>query len=447
MKKWMSWMLIVCMMVMLPIGAWAQEARDVLQNEQAPELVAQQDGAYAVIYNAEGAAAEKITQRDLIGCVDVSERDTTEDAEVAERLNQAYNQDFNTMMFDVHYGDVECKLHEDKLKDDMNEALKGSDLIAYDLVMYEKFDLKLYGEYADYLKNNEGSTIEMTFQLLDWQGAPIMVVSSADGNKWTIVENVVDNGNGTVTIRFEELGVIAFLLEQEKAAAVENSYQGVIVDPFNGEYPVAPGFTPSASGKPAPEVVPYDGETIAYIESKISDEKTAIKDDGQLIITPLSERDYVVDIQTHEHLEWAYKAIVEAENLGALTAKNTDTTFGEQINAALQAMGTDLTYEDMIVRDLFEITLYGENLEKFYDENNFITLTFAVDVSADEPLLVMVSDDSAAWYTLPAENVQVNNDGTITVHLPDLGAVAFVVESLNDAADMTNAVMSPGAGN
>lgn len=455
MKKWMSLVLAVGMLLASAVGAGAEQTTEgvILQDMKAPELVAQaaSDGtaAYAVLSDANGNEVGAIADLAQIGIVDVSERLSAADEAVSARLSSSYDD----MMLDVHFSDVKSQKHEGDLKIDINEALSSQDLLAYDLVMYEKFDLTLYGDYADYL-TTEGGSVKMTFKLQDWQPAPIMVVSSPDGKEWHIVEDVVNNGDQTITISFTELGTVAFLLTQEKVIALTETYQDIILASTEGtEIYASPMmhrmFTPSVSGKPAPSLIAFtvDGEVyIASIQNRTKTTYVPVANDLKLVITPVSMRDYVVDIQNHEHLEWAYAQILNAQTLNDLPVEEGAEGLGASVDALLSAMNTGLTYQDLIVRDLFEVTMYGEDLDYFYDNDQYLEAEFDVDLVQGEPLVVLVSDDSATWSVLPAEDVTVNASGSVTVRLSELGTVAFAVQAEDQSINMEGAVMSPATG-
>lgn len=462
MKKWMSLVLAVGMLLASAVSAGAEQATEgvILQDMKAPEVVAEaaNDGtaAYAVLSDSNGNEVAVITDRAQVGIVDVSERGDVADDKVAARLSGAYDD----MMYDEHFSDVKSLKHDGDLKIDINEALSSQDLLAYDLVMYEKFDLTLYGDYADYL-TTEGGSVKMTFKLQDWQPAPNMVVSSSDGKEWHIVEDVVSNGDQTITISFNELGVVAFLLSQENVIALTETYQDIILGSTEG----AEGtegteiyaasmmrrmFTPSVSGKPAPSLIAFTDENgevyIASIQNRAKTTYVPVANDMKLVITPVSARDYVVDIQIHEHLKWAYAQILNAQTLNDLPVEEGAEGLGASIDALLSAMNTGLVYQDLVVRDLFEVTLYGERLDYLYADDQYLEAEFDVDLAQGDSLVVLVSDDSATWSVLPAEDVTINASGSVTVRLSELGAVAFAVQAEDQSINMEDAVMSPATG-
>lgn len=456
MKKWICLVLVACMMMALPFGAMAEavDAQDVLQNELAPEFVpvetADGEEAYAILYDKEGNVVSYITSEADLGRVDVYLRDTAEDAVVAERLTKGYL----AMMADVNYSDVPCALHEDDLlKDEINEVLKDSGLDALDLVMYEQFDLNMYGEYADYLAE-EGGVLEVKLQLLDWQPAPIVVVISEEGEKWSIVPDVTDNGDGTITVRVDKLGVVSLLMECSSMLTIQDTYDERIYIPYDIEgdkNEIDFNFTPSVVAKPAPLVIGGYDETGLLVIGTIENVQGTLSlpvGNDDVIVASVAERDYYVDIQTHEHLEWAYDEILNAETIGDLTEKvnddGTEVTIAASVDEYLAGRNLGLTHQDMVVCDLFEVSAYGDCLLPFYEEGSYLKITFEMSNSKNDTLMVLVSGDSQTWSVVPAEYVAVNADGTVTVCLEELGAVAFLVDVADSSlANAGDAVMSP----
>ena len=60
-----------------------------------------------------------------------------------------------------------------------------------------------------------GNCIDLTFDLGVSRGTDVQVLVYKDG-QWTPAEDVVNNGNGTVTCTLEDLGTIAFCVENAK---------------------------------------------------------------------------------------------------------------------------------------------------------------------------------------------------------------------------------------
>ena len=168
---------------------------------------------------------------------------------------------------------------------------------------------------------------------------------------------------------------------------------------------ISPAFTPSVSGKPAPAVVGVSG---------------SVSNPSDLVVTPVSERNLTNDVTTREHLAWAFADML-----------------ANDVQTAL-AIAPEM---DLVVRDLFEVSVYGDSVDTLANGN--VAVTFESGLAAGDTLVVIYSSDAANWQVVPAENVVLNNDGTVTVTLPALGAVAFLVEAPEYLLNADQAVSSP----
>ena len=227
-------------------------------------------------------------------------------------------------------------------------------------------------------------------------------------------------GSGREIVKFGEAN-------EEK---VETSVPGTEVGPVDIHFE---HFTPSVSGKEAPEVITFsgtDGEKYsAYIRNSAGAVITMVPDKNYIVTTAISESLYTADIQTYEHLESNFGDIITAENVGVLKSDKAEGTIAADLDAALAAMNLDITHEQLVIKDLFEVTAYGDYVDYMYDEGSYLEVTFDAKLDPSKPLVVIHSADSVAWHIHPAEEVKVAADGTVTLKMYDLGAVAFLVEA------------------
>lgn len=394
MKKLISLVLVVCMLMALPMAALAEAAS-------------------AVVFDANGNEVAQAAEAIL---VDISERATTEDAVAAEYLNSVY----------------------------LNMAIGGEDSFnTKDQVIVEAFYAALPAETVI----PEGGSVEFTVEVED-AAAIAAAAFTKDGLAWESAEMTV-NGDGTVTVRVSEAGVIALLVDHEyfeSKTETETDSETVETEGTDSDVPsVLPGvhFTPSVQGKPAPEVIlDFEGNagTIKTVETTTSTTTTIpVPNDGRLVITSVADKDDAEDLIVREHLDWAFNTIKATDDLGMLTAAD-GSELSAAINAVLEAMNAGLTASDLVVRDLFEVSLYGELLNTFYANDSELIVSFDLGLAQGDALVVLTCADGASWKVLPAEKVTVNADGSATVALAELGVVAFLVENA-EAAEA--AVMSP----
>ena len=158
--------------------------------------------------------------------------------------------------------------------------------------------------------------------------------------------------------------------------------------------PTAAAFTPSVQQKGAPTV-----------------EQTGVR------VTALVDLSKAPK-EVQETVEEAYKVIAEAESLEEAVPTLADV---------LKEMDTDLTAEDLVVRDLFYLELEKE-LEETLEKEKEVAITFEVEgMEKDDFLMVMVFVDGE-WVIVDAENVEFSEDEEVTVTFEAVGPIAFVTE-------------------
>ena len=158
--------------------------------------------------------------------------------------------------------------------------------------------------------------------------------------------------------------------------------------------PTAAAFTPSVQQKGAPTV-----------------EQTGVR------VTALVDLSKAPK-EVQETVEEAYKVIAEAESLEEAVPTLADV---------LKEMDTDLTAEDLVVRDLFYLELEKE-LEETLEKEKEVAISFEVEgMEADDFLMVMVFVDGE-WVIVDAENVESSEDEEVTVTFEAVGPIAFVTE-------------------
>lgn len=445
MKRFFLLVLAFCML--MSASSFAEQ--NVIQDEQPPMIVTYVnetgETVAGTVRDAQGNVVSEIIDGSVI-LTDVHFRAEAADEAIAGRLTGAYE----GIMCGVHYGDVGCGLHEHEVNVDINEALAAAnmDIDAHDLVMAELFDIAWTDDVAALV--TDGNYVEITLAA----AAPLVAVSTADGANWAVIPTIpADNG---FTVQLTENATVALLADGRAAIALGETRETVKKDEAPAEDGQEPEdmievpvdfdsvFTPSATGKPAPDMLItendegesfigyFTGESIQSGDSD-SDSETGVyvPNRNYVVVTPVAQRDYVADVMTHEHLEWSYDSILNAANVGELN----DGNIASQLDAALAKLQSGLTHNQLAVKDLFEVSAYGEYLKLLYDETSCLNVTFDADLDPEKTLVVIVSSDSVNWNVCPVENVTLNADGTVTIRLYDLGAVAFLVEAEPELAE------------
>lgn len=207
----------------------------------------------------------------------------------------------------------------------------------------------------------------------------------------------------------------------------------------------AVNFTPSVEQKPAPTVDPItdsNGDQVsAIIRDQNGGEVHGVSiDSGELIVTPISQASQAAQAIS-EMLTKAYEQIQQADTIADLVP-----TIGD----FLQSIGNTVTQvDDLVVRDVFDVSLTGTAAEYLAQEGNNITLRFDVDISPSATLIVLHNHEGSNWEIIPDDRVVQNADGTVDVTFDSLSPIAFVVDSTEtdtSASADANAPTSPQTG-
>lgn len=199
----------------------------------------------------------------------------------------------------------------------------------------------------------------------------------------------------------------------------------------------AAGFTPSVTAKPAPTVVPQIGEDGKEYDAIIRDSNgnvSANVSSGALIVTPVSEAD-IASAEIKSRLETAYQAIQSASSL---------TELNSQLEQTIKAISSDISVDDLVVRDLFDVALMGDYAQYLQEPGSTITVRF--ELSADSALLLAVlgSMDGVTW-SIVSDDL-IGRDGYIVeIVLERLGVFAFVFDNSKLSVD-PNGPKSPQTG-
>ena len=206
----------------------------------------------------------------------------------------------------------------------------------------------------------------------------------------------------------------------------------------------AVNFTPSVEQKPAPTVDPITdsngNQVSAIIRDQNGEEVHGVSiDSGELIVTPISQASQAAQAIS-EMLTNAYEQIQQADTIADLVP-----TIGD----FLQAIGSASQVADLVVRDVFDVSLTGTAAEYLAQEGNNITLRFDVGVAPSATLIVLHNYEGSNWEIIPDDCVVQNADGTVDVTFDSLSPIAFVVDSTEtdtSASTDANAPTSPQTG-
>lgn len=206
----------------------------------------------------------------------------------------------------------------------------------------------------------------------------------------------------------------------------------------------AVNFTPSVEQKPAPTVdtvTDSNGNQVsAIIRDQNGEEVHGVSiDSGELIVTPISQASQAAQAIS-EMLTNAYEQIQQADTIADLVP-----TIGD----FLQTIGSASQVADLVVRDVFDVSLTGTAAEYLAQEGNNITLRFDLGLAPSATLIVLHNYEGSNWEIIPDDRVVQNADGTVDVTFDSLSPIAFVVDSTEtdtSASTDADAPTSPQTG-
>lgn len=206
----------------------------------------------------------------------------------------------------------------------------------------------------------------------------------------------------------------------------------------------AVNFTPSVEQKPAPTVDTVTdangNEVSAIIRDQNGEEVHGVSiDSGELIVTPISQASQAAQAIS-EMLTKAYEQIQQADTIADLAP---------DVGDFLQTIGSASQVADLVVRDVFDVSLTGTAAEYLAQEGNNITLRFDVGVAPSATLIVLHNYEGSNWEIIPDDRVVQNADGTVDVTFDSLSPIAFVVDSTEtdtSASTDADAPTSPQTG-
>ena len=164
-------------------------------------------------------------------------------------------------------------------------------------------------------------------------------------------------------------------------------------------------FVPSISYKPAPELVKTEpsGHETCVVVTPVAEADTSDK---------ISDADAAILKTVYEELR--KDGVKLSEKCAALTA------------LVQEKLGENKTADDLVVRDLFDVSVVCGELETLLGEDGALKLTFKSTVAKGEAVFAMVYVDGR-WE--PVKDAVNNNDGTITLTFTKLCPVAIMVPS------------------
>lgn len=197
----------------------------------------------------------------------------------------------------------------------------------------------------------------------------------------------------------------------------------------------AAGTSASVERKEAPQVVAVQdkaGQQVAGLIHDAEGNEVSGVPAGDLTVTPVSKADQASETIS-KALSQAYDQIQAANSLADLAPA---------LEQVLPDYDKDVKVADLVVRDLFDVSLSGDYLA---EAGNTITIRFDLKLNPNELLLVLHNYSGSDWEVIAKDRVVRNADGSVDVTFDSLSPVAFVVDGASVTVD-PNAPASPQTG-
>lgn len=186
----------------------------------------------------------------------------------------------------------------------------------------------------------------------------------------------------------------------------------------------AADFTPSVQQKQAPSIVTSNdsegNDCVAIIKDANGKEVYSVKS-GEIVVTSLAESN-AKGGDVKKNLQSAYDQVNNAKSLTDLVPGLADL---------LKTEYKDVRSTDLVVRDLFDVSVIGTAAEYLAVDGNTISITFGIGVEKTLPLFVIHNTDGTNWELISGNNAVRNNDGSVTVTFNSLSPIGFVVVNTN----------------
>ena len=193
-------------------------------------------------------------------------------------------------------------------------------------------------------------------------------------------------------------------------------------------------FVPSITNKGAPELVVIDivdgKEVVGFITDAEGNQLSTEYLDC-LIISSITEALNDADLPegVKEVLLKVYDEFVKGAKLSDVCPDLADIV--------KEKWGKDKTPDDLVIKDLFDVTDYCDDINEHLNGGAVLDLTFDLGIGAGTFITAMVYVDGK-W--VPVKNCINNGDGTVTVEFTDICPVAFLVPGSGQNMDVVSPI-------
>lgn len=171
----------------------------------------------------------------------------------------------------------------------------------------------------------------------------------------------------------------------------------------------ADAVVPSVENKPAPEaltVIITDDETGETFEIDL----------GAITVTSVAEKENIKESEKKEEFEKSYNELKNSKDL-------TDTIDG--LDKVAETLGMDTL--KIVVKDVFDVTITDKKALDVLAKGGKIEIKFNTKFEKDQKVGAAHFYDNK-WNAVAAEDIVVNEDGTVVVKTSSLSPFAFFIE-------------------
>lgn len=142
----------------------------------------------------------------------------------------------------------------------------------------------------------------------------------------------------------------------------------------------------------------------------------SVPNEKQLILTPISHADNAPNREITEILKETYTYLEETP----LKEVNSD------LDKEVKRIG-DYTVDDLVVTQLFDLSLIDEEKNRLNEEIEQYTATIDFSLKPDDPIPVIIMRDNDNWVIVDISNITRNPDDTLTLTLERLTQFAVLI--------------------
>ncbi len=193
-------------------------------------------------------------------------------------------------------------------------------------------------------------------------------------------------------------------------------------------------FVPSITNKGAPELVVIDivdGKEVVGFITDPDGNKLSTEFLDCLIISSITEALNGADLPdgVKDELLKVYNEFKDGAKVSDLCPALTDIV--------KEKWGEDKNVDDLVIKDLFDVTDYCEDIPEHLEGGAVLDLTFDLGIASGSFITAMVYVDGK-W--VPVKDCINNGDGTVTVKFDQICPVAFLVPGSGQNMDIVSPI-------